>query len=57
MAGMDTMVADDWCHEKIQFVTARRDQLEPRATEPSAPVEPLASVSRDDRRCLAGRRT
>ena len=27
LAGMDTMVRDDWCHEKIQFVSGTRDQL------------------------------
>ena len=37
------MVRDDWSREKIQFVTAARDQLE----EPSAPFELLISVSRD----------
>jgi hypothetical protein len=33
-AGMDTMVRHDWCHEKIQFATAARDQLEPYAPSP-----------------------
>ena len=42
MAGMLRMVRDDWSHEKIQFVTGTRDQL-----EPSAPFELLLSVSRD----------
>jgi GntR family transcriptional regulator/MocR family aminotransferase len=37
------MVRDDWSREKIQFVTATRDQLE----EPSAPFELLISVSRE----------
>jgi hypothetical protein len=37
------MVRDDWCHEKIQFVSGTRDQL----AEPSAPLELLLSVSRD----------
>ena len=49
MAGMDTIVRDDWFHEKIQFVTATRDQLEPPtgAGEPSAPFELMLSVSRE----------
>jgi GntR family transcriptional regulator / MocR family aminotransferase len=37
------MVRDDWCHEKIQFVSETRDQL----VEPSAPFELLLSVSRE----------
>ena len=37
------MVRDDWCHEKIQFVSGKRDQL----AEPSAPLELLLPVSRD----------
>jgi GntR family transcriptional regulator/MocR family aminotransferase len=37
------MVRDDWFHEKIQFVTGTRDQLE----ETSAPFELLISVSRE----------
>ena len=40
------MVRDDWFHEKIQFVTATRDQLE-TAEESSAPFELLLAVSRD----------
>jgi hypothetical protein len=31
------MLRDDWCHEKIQFVSGTRDQL----AEPSAPLELL----------------
>jgi GntR family transcriptional regulator/MocR family aminotransferase len=45
MAGMGTMVRDDWSREKIQFVTETRHQLS--AEEPSAPIELLLSVSRE----------
>jgi len=37
------MVRDDWCHEKIQFMSGTRDQL----AELSAPRELLLSVSLD----------
>ena len=47
-AGMDMMVADDGAMEKIQFVTATRDQLVARAAEPEQMIQRP--------RALAGRR-